>query len=62
MSKGDFDSPQRETTDAYRDNWERLWGALWGEEKPAATELCYPNGCPILNEDFGTDQSHGETA
>lgn len=31
MSKGEFDSPSKAPSEAYRDNWERIWGGLWRE-------------------------------
>lgn len=58
-----FDYKQRPATDEYRENWERIF-ARNSEVILLDPTQCgeYVNGCPILDENLGTDQANGETA
>lgn len=59
--KGEFDSPSKPATEAYRENWQRIYldAAEAAINNPLAarfahfhgavpTDPSYPNGCPIL--------------
>lgn len=56
MGKGEFDSPSKPASEAYRENWERMFGLKPGETYFINREAwqkkfgSYPNGCPILPE------------
>lgn len=69
--KGEFDSPSHPASEAYREGWERIYQAVnlkmwYPAETPAIPVLssnnCYKSGCPILDEDIGTDQANGSPA